>query len=172
LAEDFDRILLVAGGVGATFILPIYQSLKDQLDSDPGSSSKLTFIWSMRSAAEASWAVDPNKRSIVNTDENIEVFVTRGKFDDVDNTREAVSEEGTIELDDLNQVEESIKVRGGHHRPHLQKIVDDTFSHGKEERVAILVCGPAEMAKELRVHVGDWVQKGRYVWWHDESFGW
>lgn len=171
LAENFDRILLVAGGVGATFILPIYQSLKEQLDPD-SARSKLTFIWSMRSAAEATWAIDPEEKSVVNNDENIEVFVTRGKFDDIDHTREAVLEDGTVELDDLNRAEESIQVRGGHHRPHLQKIVDDAFSHGKEDRVAVLVCGPVEMAKELRKHVGDWVEKGRYVWWHDESFGW
>ncbi|RFU30868.1 hypothetical protein B7463_g5497, partial [Scytalidium lignicola] len=172
LVENFDRILLVAGGVGATFILPIYQSLKEQLDVDSTSSSKITFIWSVRSAAEASWPVDSEERSIVNTDENIEVFVTRGKFDDADDTNEHVSRDGAVELEDLNRAEESIKIRGGHHRPHLQKIVDDAFSHGKEERVAILVCGPVEMAKELRTHVGDWVEKGRYVWWHDESFGW
>ncbi|KAH8819659.1 ferric reductase-like protein like transmembrane component [Xylogone sp. PMI_703] len=171
LAETYDRILLVAGGVGATFILPIYRSLKEQLD-DAASSDKVTFIWSMRSAAEASWAIDSEERSLVNVDEDIKLFVTRGKFDDVDGANERVSQDGTVELEELNRVEESIKVRGGHHRPHLQKIVDDTFSHGKEERVAVLVCGPKDMANELRKHVGDWVKKGRDVWWHDETFGW
>jgi len=59
-------------------------------------------------------------------------------------------------------------------RPDLRKIVDDTFRHGSAdgERVAVLVCGPAGMARELRAHVGAWVARGRDVWFHDEGFGW
>ena len=56
-------------------------------------------------------------------------------------------------------------------RPDLKKIVDDAFRHGDEERVAVVVCGPEEMATELRKHVGVWVMKGRAVWWHKEGFG-
>lgn len=57
-------------------------------------------------------------------------------------------------------------------RPHLGAIVDSVFRKGKGERVAVLVCGPAGMARELRRDVGKWVGKGRDVWFHDESFGW
>ena len=61
---------------------------------------------------------------------------------------------------------------GGMERPDLGKIVDEVFRAGNEERVAVLVCGPARMARELRKHVGKWVGRGREVWFHDESFGW
>jgi hypothetical protein len=69
-------------------------------------------------------------------------------------------------------MEEPVKAAGGRERPDLRKIVDGTFRHGNEERVAVLVCGPKQMARELREQVGRWVKKGRDVYFHDESFGW
>jgi hypothetical protein len=57
-------------------------------------------------------------------------------------------------------------------RPELGKIIDTTFRKGTEETVAVLVCGPAEMSREIKARVRPWVMKGRSVWWHDESFGW
>jgi len=57
-------------------------------------------------------------------------------------------------------------------RPDLARIVDGVFGSGTEERVAVLVCGPKEMAEELRGEVGRWVSRGRDVWWWDEGFGW
>lgn len=80
--------------------------------------------------------------------------------------------DGSVELDELQWTEEPVKATGGREKPNLRKIVDETFKHGNEERIAVLVCGPAQMARELRTHVGRWVEKGRDVFFHDESFGW
>lgn len=55
-------------------------------------------------------------------------------------------------------------------RPDLKKLVDDLFKHGSEERVAIIVCGPNSMARELKEHLGVWVMKGRSIWFHNEGF--
>jgi len=80
--------------------------------------------------------------------------------------------DGSVELDELQWTEEPVKATGGREKPNLRKIVDETFRHGREERIEVLVCGPAQMARELRTHVGRWVEKGREVFFHDESFGW
>ncbi|KAJ1324320.1 ferric-chelate reductase [Microdochium nivale] len=67
----------------------------------------------------------------------------------------------------------SSSVRTG--RPDLAVIVSDVFKQQQDDgkKVAVLVCGPAGMARELRRHVGAWVtHKGRDVWWHDEGFSW
>ncbi|TAQ87599.1 hypothetical protein B7494_g4053 [Chlorociboria aeruginascens] len=170
LAADYDRILLVAGGVGATFTLPIYRYLREQLETEAKSPDRLTHIWSMRSAAESSWAanLDCEEENLLEDDENIKIFITRGINDN------ATYEErgGSIELEDLQAVQEPVNPSGGRGRPDLKKIAEEVFRGGIEERVAVLVCGPKGMAKELRAHVGKYVQVGREVWWHNEAFGW
>ncbi|TVY52536.1 Ferric reductase transmembrane component, partial [Lachnellula suecica] len=76
LAQKYDRILLFAGGVGATFTVPIYRHLQEQYESEARSPDRLTFIWSMRSAAEASWAVDPEASAKIDGDENLKIYLT------------------------------------------------------------------------------------------------
>jgi len=177
LGVNFDRVLLVAGGVGATFTLPIYQHLRDQFESEGKSPDRVTFVWSLRSAAEAAWTLDLDWEKSVHEDENIKIFLTRNEanteYDENEGENGAGGRDGSVELEDLrtrNSVE-GITANGGLKRPDLKKIVDDEFMHGNEERVAVLVCGPKGMAGELRGYVGKWVKKGRHVWWHDESFG-
>lgn len=165
LAANYDRILLVAGGVGATFTLPVYKSIVAQLESESLSLDRVKFIWTMRSAAEANWAQG------INEDENIEVFVTRSKSDDQNHTQESVPIDGSVEMDTLSSQEENVVVNGARERPDLQKIVDEVFKQGQGEKVALLVCGPGGLARELRRHVGKWVDQGREVWFHNEAFG-
>jgi NAD(P)H-flavin reductase len=50
--RTFDRILLVAGGVGATFILPLYE----QISSD-NFSSRVDLVWAVPDAAEVTYLV-------------------------------------------------------------------------------------------------------------------
>jgi hypothetical protein len=57
-------------------------------------------------------------------------------------------------------------------RPNLAKVVDEVFSHSATERVAIVVCGPALMGREVREAAETYVMKGREVFFHDERFEW
>jgi hypothetical protein len=166
LVDSYDRILLVAGGVGATFILPIYRHLRDEMEGESRSPDRLKFIWSMRSGAEASWAFDTPAEPPLEDDEHVKIYLTRGNADDRPRSQTA---EGSVELDDLRQVGKTIKATGGKERPDLKKIVDEIFRFGNEERIAVLVCGPQGLARDLRKHVGSWAMNGREVWWHDET---
>jgi hypothetical protein len=65
-----------------------------------------------------------------------------------------------------------VRATGGYDRPDFAEIVDGVFKLGNEESVAVIVCGPAGMARDVRSEVGRWVRKGRDVWFHDEGFGW
>ena len=171
LAGQYDRILLVAGGVGATFILPIYRDLKDQMDAEGKNLDRLTFVWSMRSDAEASWATELHTKDSdsLENDEGIKIYITGGSVQD----RAFAPEDGSVELEELQGgADEPLKASVGRERPDLRKIVDETFRMSNEERVAVLVCGPDGMARELRKCVGKWISKGRDLWFHDESFGW
>ncbi|KAK0113756.1 hypothetical protein ONS95_014005 [Cadophora gregata] len=175
LARDYDRIVLVAGGVGATFIMPIYTSLKEQLVTEGKSPDRATFAWSMRSTAEASWAIDAEAGDALPEDDNLKIYLTSGFLAEENHgDEELLPVDGSVEMADLARDDEikGIRVTGGRTRPDLKGIVNEAFRMGREERVAVLVCGPKSMARELRKHVGVWVKRGREVWFHDESFGW
>ncbi|PBP19733.1 hypothetical protein BUE80_DR009470 [Diplocarpon rosae] len=175
LARDYDRILLVAGGVGATFALPIYKALQEQLVAIGKSPERAALIWSMRSTAEALWAQDPDSAPL-SADENLQIFLTSGyRTHESQGDEQLLPADGSVEMEDLRKDDGPgvIEATGGKARPDLKKIVDGLFRLGREESVAVLVCGPASMARELRAHVGRWVLgRGRDVWFHDERFGW
>ena len=167
---SFDRILLVAGGVGATFCLPIYCQIRADVKKFGGSTNKVQFVWSMRAASEAGWATSTPELETVDikslTEGGIQLCIT-GLENPVQPTN------GSIDLLDLTHQQNGVTVaKPGSRRPDFKKIVDEVFSQGKHERVAVLVCGPRGMGRATRRAVSPWVAKGRDIWWHDEAFGW
>ena len=170
LAEQFDRILLVAGGVGGTFIIPLYRNILDEMEIESRSVDRVTLVWAMRSWAEASW-VTSGDATLSFKEGTVKLFITGNPSNDRQHHDEALPVDGSVELDDLHYVDGPGQVTASRKRPDLKKIVNETFKLGKDEKVAIIVCGPAGMARELRAHVSK-LKGNRYVWWHDESFGW
>jgi ferredoxin-NADP reductase len=169
LASSVDRILLVAGGIGATFILPIYWALQGQLEMEAGGSDRLNLTWALRSAAEAEWATDSEKQTFAQRS-NAHIYLTHPQLRG--NALENAFDEG-MEMDEVREPVETIAgVKPLAGRPDLKDIVDETFSYHVDERVAVIFCGPQNMGRELRNHVGKWVARGREVVWHQESFGW
>lgn len=170
LASSVDRILLVAGGIGATFILPIYRALQEQLEMEAGDCDRVNLTWALRSAAEAEWATDSEKQTFAQSS-NVHVYLTRHQMRG--NALESAFSGQGMEMDELRESREivgGVKPLAG--RPDLKGIVDETFSNHVDERVAVVFCGPHGMGRELRNHVGKWVARGREVVWHSESFGW
>lgn len=192
LCAKFDRILFVAGGVGATFTLPLYRAV---LKESP--TTKAQMVWAVRSTRDVTWAADAATDGEVTEapweDENVRIFVTGEAVDpegteslrrwahtshhgapDNDGNSEGVDPDTGAEVEMSTVGQDSRGDRGmtQHQlkRPDLKKMIDDLFRHGQEERVAVLVCGPTEMARELRTHLGVWVHKGRSVWYHKEGF--
>lgn len=196
--SSYDKILLVAGGVGATFVLPIYRSIIDFRDPDHAGQPQVRFIWAVQRLAETQWAFLPPAGVTATTpahedgdaDSNaeedgaadsltsaaptaVEVFVTRGAGSAL-----PLSEGGEIELaedDQLLSMEEEMKkprpgmvLKTG--RPKIPAIVDEVFSRGT--RVAVVTCGPKRLTGKLRESVEQWVRQGVEVYWHEETFGW
>lgn len=158
-------MLLVAGGVGATFALPIYRDLKSR------GGSGVSMVWAVRRREEA--------RGLVEDGEGVEIFVTGNGQDD------GVREDGGTELEELlggtreetiegdsaePERKQNIGFRSG--RPDFRMLVDEVFKSGGEGKIAVLVCGPVGMGRALRKEVGRWVERGREVFWHQEEFGW
>jgi hypothetical protein len=70
--SDFDKVLLVAGGVGATFIMPIYRAIAEYHDTTPG-ATQVRFIWAVQKLADTQWAFpEPSTSAALNDDDTTE----------------------------------------------------------------------------------------------------
>ncbi|GME28015.1 ferric reductase like transmembrane component [Neofusicoccum parvum] len=187
--DDFDHVLLVAGGVGATFAVPLFRSFTEGGGSGGGDAlrTRVRFVWAVRRLAETRWAFPRTADGATPSSSSsaVDIFVTRGpgaddEDDDDDGRRGLLADEGDVELaegatlvhddnanDDEKQPHNRTVSRG---RPDLAAVVDEAFA-ASTGAVAVLVCGPSEMVRELRSCVGAWVGRGRDVFWHAEAFG-
>ncbi|KFZ12968.1 hypothetical protein V501_03947, partial [Pseudogymnoascus sp. VKM F-4519 (FW-2642)] len=72
-ASEFDRVLLVAGGVGGTFVLPLYQRVRADMERRGLNTERVVMVWSVRSAAEVEWAAE----AVGEVASGVEIVVTR-----------------------------------------------------------------------------------------------
>lgn len=161
---NIRRILLIAGGVGATFAVPIYHAVQAE-----NPSARIQLVWAIRSPGDAAWAAEGSNGKTLLEDDNVDVYLTSGLgvADDNDNAAGVPME--SLQPDPQNDAVTAQFIR---RRPNIDNIVSETFRQDPNEKIAVLICGPAEMAREARKSVTPWVMKGRKVWWHSESFGW
>lgn len=184
-------MLFVAGGVGATFILPLYRQLLADLSPSKGSHRRqqVSFTWTVRSTAEMEWALPADASEREGVAERLNVFVTgAGEVLDMAangslraKTGIDQEEEEGFELEETKglltdesggtgeMAADSLPSIAG--RPNLAHLVDQMFAPGRsQESVAIVVCGPQSLSQVLRKEVARWVARGRDVWLWDESF--
>lgn len=146
-----DAVLLVAGGVGVTYTLPIYLALLDEFRS----TANVTFVWFVKSIAEVAWAVAILGRAPCDVDAAI--YIT--------------GDESSGKSTDLGGVKKGIQVYSPREREHVANIVDGVFERDTG-RVYVFACGPSGMARALRTEVGFHVMReGRDVLYREEQFG-
>lgn len=197
--SEYDKVLLVAGGVGATFIMPIYRSIVELHDPTPA-GTQVRCIWAVQRLADTQWAFsisgsekDIEEDADAETDGNsllhnaaaVEVYVTRPSGpslqvndsfavggDEDDEEGEAIEMAENEQL--LSMEEQMDKPREGmvvkSGRPKLNTIVDEVFSKGM--KTAVICCGPKRLTEDLKKDVEVWVRKGHELFWWDETFGW
>lgn len=175
ITSGINRVLLIAGGVGATFSMPIYHAIQNDMPT-----ARIQLVWAIRSAGDATWAVlPPTDGKTLLKDASVQLFLTGDVTAPASETR-SNPQPGSSSAGpavEMNRLHPDRKRPGrltsqNRKRPDLQKVIDEAFRLSREEPVAILVCGPKEMAAEARKYVRTWAMKGRDVWWHNESFGW
>lgn len=190
LLKFHDRVLLVVGGVGATFTLPIYRSLlQNDSRESPTLKSKIRSIWSVRKIADARWGLQYLQDDGVEAPlGGFEVFVSRPSEWSGDTAEDSIAMEERGQLIEVAEGVDSgeslsenyptcnVKILQG--RPNLKHIVDDFFANidiNPENRMltfAVLVCGPTDMGRNLRKEVGKWAKRRIEVFWHNEEFSW
>ena len=144
----------------------------------------------VKNVAETGWAIPPGEQEARGVRERMRVFVTDGRgLVDTQRAGDVSEEDAEIEqADDGEGVElerllpsgdgeASSNVQDGktlnvdRGRPDLRALVNETFAGtGEKEKVAVIVCGPKQLAKEIRREVGRWIEK-RDVWFWSEEFG-
>ncbi|KAI4723464.1 hypothetical protein E4T48_00117 [Aureobasidium sp. EXF-10727] len=173
---QYNRVLFIAGGVGATFVVPLYRTLLKDLSPSPGSRRRqnVVFVWVVRDEAETSWAIPEDEQERQGMQERMTVYATRsGRVNDdeqkTNDADEGIELERLLPSGDINDSTQKWQIHPG--RPDLGQMLDGVFSHTREDtKVAVLVCGPRSMADEVRRKSQKWVGK-RDVWLHVEAFG-
>lgn len=190
---QYDRVLFIAGGVGATFIVPLYRQLLADLSPGKGSyrRQKVNFVWIARTKSEVTWAVPANPREKESFVERLKICLTgpdsegdgspMSYDDNIEGAAVDENEDG-IELEEQKQLLSDVAQSNGNGaadvddvsiytgRPDLRRLVHETLSHAGNERVAIVVCGPKTLSRSIRREIAPWVKRGREIWFHDESF--
>jgi NAD(P)H-flavin reductase len=168
IRSGVSRVLLVAGGVGATFALPVYQAIQNDIPM-----ARTQFIWAIRTAGDATWAVSPSldasAKSLLD-DANIQLFLTGDMGSSSNGEGDSSNGNGNVEMQPMTRGHK--RSDRNRRRPDLVKIVDETFRLSANGTVAVIVCGPKAMMADVRAATRPWVMKGHRVWWHKESFGW
>lgn len=173
---QYNRVLFIAGGVGATFVVPLYRTLLKDLSPSLGSRRRqnVAFVWVVRDEAETSWAVPEDELEKKGMQERMSVYATRtGRMDNdeqkTNDADESIELERLLSSGGINDSVQQWQVHPG--RPNLGEIMDGVFSHTRNEsKVAVFVCGPRSMADEVRRKSNKWVGK-RDFWLHVEAFG-
>ncbi|KAI1673232.1 ferric reductase transmembrane component [Pyrenophora tritici-repentis] len=175
LVGNFERVLVIAGGVGATFGIPVYRNLRVASMSSGGGGSHVRFMWVVRSLADATWAFS-GERTAAEL-HGSELYVTHQAQGRVEETRaDAGLLGGDVELTELSssldeqqhKCTEAAMVTFG--RPHLSAMIDEACAE-TTGGVAVLVCGPQRMVSELWACVRRLKKKGKQIYWHAEQFG-
>ena len=176
--SKFDRVLLVAGGVGATFVMPIYRNIVEHEGVFRSANPQIRFVWAVRKLAETQWAFpssDEDETELEDARNTVEVYITRPsganlQMDDTGEDIELTEAEQLMPFQDgMEKARKGMTVHAG--RPDIGGIASEVFTNSFGS-VAVLVCGPQAMTEELREQVGRWMKGGRDIYWHCETFGW
>ncbi|KAK4065469.1 hypothetical protein Trihar35433_7589 [Trichoderma harzianum] len=166
----FDGVLLFAGGVGATFILSLFKHIRTE-----NPSLRVQTILATRNINEAAWCTTQADSSSILKEGGLRLFCTRIGLESADSPAYECSNISDVEMSSLDREskvdDDSFSVES-FQRPNIRQIVNAFFQQGRGGRVGVVVCGPDEMAAEVRRAVTNWVERDRDVWFHNEGFGW
>ena len=170
--EFAGSVMLVAGGIGATFTLPIYLALLDRRET----TNNVHFFWFVQKLEDASWGLEMINKLVKTSKVDVKIIVTK------ESKKTITEKESRMKL----KVFDGVEILETGKRPGMKSIVDSVFdkdfspdvekttktSAKNHSRVNVLSCGPPSMMRAVRKAVGTHVLGyGRDVMFHEESFG-
>ncbi|RFU28505.1 hypothetical protein B7463_g7827, partial [Scytalidium lignicola] len=169
----FNEILFLAGGSGITAVLPYIRKISEKRGSSSSSRVNLTWIARERGFVENVLANDlttviGNKTPTPWLEANF--YVTPSTADG------AAQSSPLSTQDDLKAVEtpNTNSVKWQCLKPDVKQLIRDFVAqHDKKGRVAVFVCGPANMADEARQVIVEFLKEGHVgVELFEEMYGW
>ncbi|KAE8329874.1 ferric reductase like transmembrane component-domain-containing protein [Aspergillus sergii] len=186
---EFDKVILVAGGSGASFTFAIALGLLEELSSH-NTSKQIEFLWAVRGLESLKWFEPQLAKLQESPYVNISVYITRDAMSSGESTvsstpvphksaclTNALPSVGDIEMGlSKTTAPEAILDDAGYMkkgRPDIRLLISDCLSGcSSEERVGISGCGPIEMIDALRRIVREGQVSGPSVTLHTEEFMW
>lgn len=158
---SFDTVVLIAGGVGVTYTLPLMKDLIRRMQNlNKLRCSDIIFVWSVPSMKNLMWLNEEIGKCANDAVDSLQVklFVTKAVFDD----------------DDEEKLPDNISIGNG--RPMVKKILSDAFDQN-EGRMCVFAAGPGLMMADVGTEVaklqGQLVgSKTGEVYLHSEIFAW
>lgn len=146
-AESSNKVLLIAGGVGATFIVPVWRHLIQRRSK----SQEVKLVWVVKKLGDAQWAFDYLQQSDIGAETSLtkHLYITESSKDERD-----VRDTGFILAEG---------------RPKIDDVIGSYITN-KTEKAAVIVCGPYGLTQSARGAVGVSIDKGANLIWHAEAF--
>jgi NAD(P)H-flavin reductase len=175
------KIVLVAGGVGGTFVVPIYRQLLQHMAARSRTHHNLAMHWIASSSADVAWALADRYLQEPGFKENLQIHLTQDRPDghvsdkpenlphiDDKSSSPFLEAVKTSPLRPTNVSPCCINLRYG--RPDLGQLITSTFAEDVEARTAVVVCGPSSLITNVRRETGIWVCRGYACHWIAEDF--
>jgi predicted ferric reductase len=169
--QNTGNVVLVAGGVGATYTVPIYLALNKQA----GHLKTTSLIWTVRSIEETEWALDLLKSA--SSPLRVQIHITRPQTGSVST---GTKPEG-LEIVYHGKRPDISKVLQSALWSHVTTDRDQIVGHGKRDPrksrktfspLTVMLCGPPGLARAVRNELGRQVTvEGREVRLYEEQFG-
>ena len=170
-----EHVVLVAGGVGATYTIPIYLALLRARKS----SERVKMLWIARNRDDVVWG-EEYLVSQTEHEHNVDVYLTQSS--DVARVSSALSKGINVyagsRRSDLAEIVESVMAPKSERHQNTSLVREKTDKRDprrikkSHEPVTFLVCGPPDMAQAVRKAAGRHVMEyGRDVRWFEEQFG-
>ncbi|PCG88652.1 Hypothetical protein PENO1_109040 [Penicillium occitanis (nom. inval.)] len=168
--HNFDTVVMVIGGTGISTAIPYIHDRISRASLSSSSHyrknspiSKIMLVWTARNRALIQEICDGQLADAL----------LRGYFEASFYCTESNTIENSTGNIDEEHKQEKMTIHWG--RPDVEDII---FSAGKEAqetntRLAIMACGPAEMADAARRGVHSALKNGcREIWYFEEAYGW
>ncbi|OAL20804.1 hypothetical protein AYO20_11476 [Fonsecaea nubica] len=190
---DHDSVLLVAGGIGATYVLPIYTALLQSrrrrrrqhradggTQGEGGRGGRIKMMWLVKTLADARWGIELLARCLseeISLDVNVYITTVSSSS----SSPEALGLGLGLSSASLSSLKKrGLTIHQLGHRPALDPVVDEIFSSSSTDRapltrdhgVSVFVCGPRRLSGDVRALLGRRVvSEGERVRWFEEVFG-
>ncbi|KAH8802841.1 ferric reductase NAD binding domain-containing protein [Xylogone sp. PMI_703] len=188
-----DKVVLVAGGVGATFTFGVALNMINKLANE--NCPKIEFIWTVRSEENMSWfdeALQQLQRSPL---VNITLHLTKSqdiseqqsltasgktenRMDHISETPVLLTKGSDSDIEKAHIDVQSVPISSQLHihpgRPNIQSLIRNIVQQSTpQERIIVAACGPGSLTKTVREAAAECISaSGPSIELHCEQFGW